>query len=126
MTIALWCVLAAALLPYLGTGAAKLGGPMPANPNANPRDWVEALTGWRKRGRWAELNGFEAFPAFAAAVIIAEMLHAPRHRLDQLAVAFILFRVVHFIAYIADQPTLRTTVWAGGMACVIWIFTLGA
>ena len=122
MTIALWCVLAAALLPYLGIGVAKLGGPMPARANANPREWVEALTGFRKRGRWYEANAYEAFPPFAAAVIIAQMLHAPQNRLDELALAFIAFRVAHFVCYVADLAAVRTAVWFGGMACVVALF----
>jgi uncharacterized MAPEG superfamily protein len=126
MTIALWCVLAAALLPYLGTLGAKAGGRMPTRANQSPREWLDKLEGWPKRAHWYQQNSFEAFPAFAAAVIVAQMLHAPQPRLDMLALAFIAFRLLHFAFYLANIAPMRSLVWMGGMACVIWLFVLGA
>jgi uncharacterized MAPEG superfamily protein len=126
MTIALWCVLAAAVLPYVGAVAAKLGGRMPPNANHNPREWLQQLDGWPKRANWYQQNAFEAFPAFAAAVIIAEFLHAPQGRIDMLALAFIGFRLAHFVCYVADRAKLRSLVWGGGIVCVVWLFALGA
>ena len=126
MTVAFWCVFIAALLPYLGTLTAKLGGRMPVSANRNPREWVETLDGWKKRARWFELNSFEAFPAFAAAVVVAQMSHALQARVDVLAIAFVSFRLLHFLFYLADQATARSVVWAGGLVCVIWLFLLGA
>jgi uncharacterized MAPEG superfamily protein len=58
-------------------------------------------------------------------VIVAQMLHAPQARLDQLAVAFIVLRLLHFAAYLGDQSKLRSTVWFGSMICTVWIFVLG-
>jgi uncharacterized MAPEG superfamily protein len=126
MTIAYWCILIAALLPYLGTGTAKAGGRMPIPANHNPREWLEQLDGWRKRAHWYQLNSFEAFPAFAAAVIVASLVQAPQASIDTLAMAFIGFRLAHYVFYLADLAMLRTTVWLGGVACVIWLFLLGA
>ncbi|MBX6421237.1 MAG: MAPEG family protein [Nevskia sp.] len=126
MTTAFWCVLIAALLPYLGTIAAKAGGRMPVKDNARPREWLEQLQGWPKRAHWYQLNSFEAFPAFAAAVIVATLAHVPQGRIDQLAVAFVVLRLVHFVCYLADWATLRSLVWFGGIACVVWLFVAGA
>jgi uncharacterized MAPEG superfamily protein len=126
MSTAFWCVFVAALLPYLGTGSAKGGGRMPAPANASPREWLEQLTGWKKRAHWYQLNSFEAFPAFAAAVLIAAYTQAPQLRIDQLALAFVGFRLAHFVCYIADWATLRSAVWFGSMGCVIWLFLLAA
>ena len=126
MTTAYWCVFIAALLPYLGTATAKAGGRMPIPANHEPREWLETLSGWKKRAHWYQLNSFEAFPAFAAAVIIASLLQAPQTRIDQLALAFIAFRVAHYVCYLADWAIPRTFVWIGGFACVIWLFLLGA
>jgi uncharacterized MAPEG superfamily protein len=124
MSIAYWCVFVAALLPFLGTGAAKAGGRMPIPENAHPREWLEQLTGWQKRAHWYQLNSFEAFPAFAAAVLIAVQMQVPQMRVDQLALAFIGFRVAHFVFYVAGWHMLRTLAWIGGAACVIWLFLL--
>lgn len=126
MTTAFWCVLIAALLPYLGTVSAKIGGRMSPRANHQPREWLEKLGGWQKRAHWYQLNSFEAFPAFAAAVIIATLAHAPQPRLDLLAEAFIAFRVAHYICYVADWASLRSLVWFGGAVCTVWLFVLGA
>jgi uncharacterized MAPEG superfamily protein len=126
MTTAYWCVLIAAALPFLGTLTAKVGGRMPIPANNAPREWLDKLGGWQKRAHWYQLNSFEAFPAFAAAVIIASLLQAPQARLDALALAFIGLRLAYFACYLADWATLRSLVWTGGAACVVWIFLLGA
>jgi uncharacterized MAPEG superfamily protein len=126
MTIAYWCVLAAAALIYAATGLAKAGGRMPVKANHTPRDWLEQLEGWPKRAHWAQQNGFEVFPLFAAAVIIAELAHAPQARIDHLALAFVAIRVVYLILYLADLSWLRTTAWTAGMVCVVGLFFAGA
>ena len=121
MTTAYWCVLAAALLPYLTVGLAKA---RPGFDNDSPRVWLEQLSGWRKRAYWAHQNGFEAFAPFAAAVIIAHLAQAPQGRIDALALGFVALRLVYIALYIADAATLRTIVWAGGMACVVGLFVV--
>ncbi|SFF25629.1 Uncharacterized conserved protein, MAPEG superfamily [Fontimonas thermophila] len=126
MSIAYWCVVIAAFLPFLGTLAAKIGGRMPVSANHNPREWLDQIGGWQKRAHWYQLNSFEAFPAFAAAVLIATELQAPQARIDQLAMAFIGFRLAYFVCYVADWATLRSLVWFGGIACTLWLFLLGA
>ena len=47
MTIALWMILIAALLPYLTVGIAKFSGG--DYDNATPRVWSATLSGWRAR-----------------------------------------------------------------------------
>ena len=126
MSTAFWCVFVAALLPYVGTMSAKAGGRMPTTANANPREWLDQLSGWKKRAHWSQLNSFEAFPPFAAAVLIAVYMQAPQTQIDLLALAFIGFRIAHNICYIADWATLRSAVWFGGIGCVVWLFLLAA
>ncbi|OGI55642.1 MAG: hypothetical protein A2V58_07170 [Candidatus Muproteobacteria bacterium RBG_19FT_COMBO_61_10] len=123
MTTAYWCVLIAALLPYVWVLAAKIA---PDFDNAAPRAYLAKLTGWRQRAVWAQLNAFEALPAFAAAVIIAQQLGASQGRIDLLALAFIGFRLAHGLAYIGDWATLRSLLWTGGMGCVIGLFVSAA
>jgi uncharacterized MAPEG superfamily protein len=126
MTLALWCVFIAAVLPYAATGIAKAGGRMPVKANHQPRIWLESLSGLPKRAHWAQLNGFEVFPAFAAAVIVCQIQHAPQARVDQLAMAFIAFRLVYLLCYLADWARLRSLIWFGGTVCTIWLFLLNA
>ena len=123
MTIAYWCILVAALLPYAWAAAAKSA---PGYDNAAPRAFLETVRGWRQRAAWAQLNAFEAFPPFAAAVIIAHLLSAPQARVDLVALGFIGFRLVHGIAYIGDWPTPRSLAWVGGIGCVIALFVIAA
>ena len=80
----------------------------------------------QQRAYWAQLNAFEAFPLFAAAVIIAHLARAPQTWVDGLAVAFIAFRIIYTLAYIYDKPLVRSLVWTGGLLCVIGLFVAGA
>jgi uncharacterized MAPEG superfamily protein len=118
MTIALWCVLAAGLLPYLFVIIGKSSGV----DNHSPRVTEAALTGVRQRAVWAHLNGFEAFPLFAAAVIINHLLRGPNAIANQLALAFVAVRIVHGVLYMADLAALRSLSWLVGIACVIALF----
>jgi uncharacterized MAPEG superfamily protein len=124
MTTAFWCVLVAALLPLLWAGAAKAGGGH--FNNARPREFLGALTGWPARAHHAQQNSYEAFPPFAAAVIIAQLCNAPQLTVDSLALAFIGARVVYGLCYIADRPTLRSLVWLVGLGCVVGLFVTAA
>ena len=105
MTTAYWCVLAAGLLPYLATLTAKLGARFD---NRQPREWLARQSGYRARANAAQLNGFEAFPLFAAAVIVAHQLGAPQPRIDALALTFVAARLVYFGGYLADVHWLRS------------------
>lgn len=124
MTIALWCVLIAGLLPYAGTLAAKWG--FKRYDNHDPRAWLASQTGFRARGNAAQANSFETFPLFAAAVIVATVLKAPHTLLDGLAVAFILSRAGYLACYLADQANLRSLCWLGGQICSVTIFMVAA
>jgi uncharacterized MAPEG superfamily protein len=121
MTFAYWMLLAAALMPYLTIALAKSAGV----DNRAPRPSLESLTGWRRRADWAHRNHFEAFPPFAAAVIVAELTHAPQTRIDLLAGIFVLLRLIYTALYLADQAALRSIVWSLGILTVIWLFVLG-
>lgn len=120
MTIAFWCVLVAGFLPYFGTLTAKIGGER--FDNSNPRDWLNAQSGFRKRANAAQHNSFEAFPFFAAAVIIAHVAGAPQGRIDLFAVVFILARLFYIAFYVADMATLRSLAWFAGIGSVIALF----
>lgn len=125
MTTAYWMILVAGLLPYWPTVASKWRRDYN---NAAPRAGVDKLAPRNQRAYWAQLNAFEAFPLFAAAVIVA---HLSVSRADQawingLAVAFVGFRVLYTLAYIYDKPALRSLLWAGGLLCVIGLFVSAA
>lgn len=123
MTIAYWCVLAAAILPYIFTLIAKSGA---RYNNHSPREFLEQREGMHKRAHWAQLNGYEAFPPFAAAVIIAHLAGADQGNINLLAMTFIVMRLAYGLAYIADKAALRSLVWGVGFLCVIGLFVISA
>jgi uncharacterized MAPEG superfamily protein len=123
MSAAHWCVLLAALMPYPLTVLAKGGGGYDNHDPRNPAVWAD---GFRRRAHGAQHNAFEAFPPFAAAVIIAWQLGARREWLDGLAVVWVLLRIAYTCAYLGDRPSLRSTLWTLAFVVVISIFLLGA
>jgi uncharacterized MAPEG superfamily protein len=119
MHLSYWLVLLAGYLPVLTVGAAKA---QKGYDNADPRGYLARLDGWRARADAAHRNGFEAFPVFAAGVIIAEMRGAPQPMIDMLSIAFIILRVVYVGLYIGNFATLRTLCWTAATACVVGLF----
>lgn len=127
MTLAYWTVLIAAFMPVMWVGVAKFsGGRFGPKDNLNPREYLEKLDGWRKRAYWAQNNAFEAFPPYAAAVIIAHLQAVPQATLDTLAMAFIALRFLHGVCYLANWGLPRTAVWTGATGIVIALFVLSA
>lgn len=127
MTIAFWCVLLAAGMPYLWILFAKATPKFVREDyNKNPREYEDALTGPRKRAHWAHLNAFEAFPPFAAGVIIAQMAGAIQTTVDAIALLFLGLRFVHGLLYIANLDKLRSLAWFGAVGCVVSLFFMAA
>lgn len=125
MTIAFWCVLITALMPYVWTTLAKSS--KKRYDNNNPRNFLNSLEGWGQRANWAQSNSFEAFPFFAAAVIIGHVVgNIDPATLNYLAIAFVIFRIVYGICYLTDKATLRSLVWMMSIACNVAIFVLSA
>src|SRR5437763_10693547 len=110
-TVAYWCVLVAALLPFACAWLAK--GSSLRKPrreggfdNHEPRAWLARLTDWRARANAAQANSFEALPFFIGAVIIAHQLGAPQTRVDALAVLFVTLRIIYIAMYVAGLPSI--------------------
>lgn len=126
LATAYWCVLVAALLPYVWIFFAKAGGPN--YNNRNPRAWIAKQDGNYKvqRANAAHLNAFEAFAPFAAGVVLAQLAGVDPARIAMLAVAFVVLRVLHGVFYLADVATARSLVWMGGYACVVALLVMAA
>lgn len=124
MTWALWCVLIAGLLPYVGTMAAKWG--FKNFDNNHPREWLAKQTGFRARGNAAQANSFEAFPFFAAAVLTATVAKASPATVDALATVFVVARLLYIACYVTDRATLRSFCWLVGMICIVSLFIVSA
>lgn len=129
MILAYWCVLIAAFMPVAFAGYAKFAGKnkMPPQANAHPREWLaQQAEGAQKRANWAQSNSLEAFPPFAAGVIIAVLAGASTAIINILAVLFIILRIVYGVCYIRDMATARSMVWGLGALCVIGLFVAAA
>jgi len=118
MAIAYLCILVAALLPYVWVGIAKFGGRR--YDNRDPRGWLAKQEDPRTHRAYnAQLNAFEAFAPFAAAVLMAQLAGVDPARITPLALAFVALRVVHGLFYIGNKPTFRSLIWLAALGCVI-------
>lgn len=129
-TVAYWCVVVAALLPYVCAVLAKSGGfRRPRSEggydNADPRGWMARQTDWHARANAAQANSFEALPLFIGAVIIAHQLGAPQTRLDILALLFVTLRIIYIAMYVAGLPTIRSAIWTVALLANIGILFSG-
>ncbi len=125
MSIAYWCILIAAALPYVWAGIGKSA--VRGYDNRDPRGWVAKQSNPRiQRSNAAHLNAFEAFAPFAAGVLMAQAAGVDPGRITALAVAFIVFRVLHGMFYLADKHLLRSSAWMAGIACVVALMVQAA
>ena len=123
MNIAFICILTMGLMPIIFAGIAKIGSKrFSPTANHNPREFMAKLEGWPKRANWAQINGFEAFPLFAAAVLVASYNHAPQSTLDLIAMLVVGLRILYGVLYIADKATLRSLVWVISLGFTISLF----
>ena len=126
MTIALWCVLIAVSLPYVCFGIARNRGRGPdgrrLRDNHDPREFPRRIQGVAKRAWAAQLNSFESLPGFAAAVIIAHLVHAPHNAVDVLAVVWVVARAAYVAFYLANKASLRSAAQFISLACVLGFF----
>ena len=123
MTLAYACILVAALLPYVWTVVAKSAAPK--FDNRDPRAWLAKQENPKvHRANAAQLNAFEAFAPFAAAVLMAQLAGVDPARITQLAVAFVALRLLHGLFYVGNKPKFRSLVWVAGLACVLALMGL--
>ena len=126
MSVPFLCILAAFLV-VLGSKipvAVAMARRPSGYDNHNPRDQQAALDGWGRRAVAAHLNGFEAFPPFAAAVLVAVLAGGDPLWTARLAVLFVAARVVYVALYILDLSTLRSVVWSLGFGATVALFVL--
>lgn len=124
MSLAYWCILVAALLPYAWVVVAKRG---PRYDNRDPRRWLARQEDPRvHRANAAHLNAFEAFAPFAAGVLMAQAAGVDAALVSTLALVFVALRVLHGVFYLTGVHLLRSLSWLGGFACVLWLMAAAA
>lgn len=128
MTVPFVCLLIVLLIPYT---LSTLGGYLRVKQfgtldNKNPRRQAAELEGVGARAWAAQANAWEAVPVFTAAVLVAHVSGADPGRSATAAIAFVVFRVLHAIFYLANLDVLRSLVFLGGLGSAIWLFVMGA
>ncbi len=124
MSTALWCLLIAGLMPIICAGISKWGAS--DFDNASPREWLARQEGHRKRANAAQANSWEAFALFSTAVLVALHNNVDAQKLDNLAVFFIVSRVLFIAFYLMNRSTLRSLAWLAGLFTTLTIFGSGA
>ena len=125
MATAYWCILVAALLPYVWYTTARTGAGR--IDNHDPRAGMARLDEGRpRRANNAQYNAFEAFAPFAAAVLMAQAAGVDPARIGMLAIAFVVLRVLHGLFYLVNIHALRSLCWFAGFAVVVWLMAQAA
>lgn len=122
MTLAYFTLLITGILPVICAGIAKWG--VKDYDNNAPRAWLERQTGYRLRANAAQSNSFEAFPFFAAAVLVAMHAGVAVATINALCVVFLLARIAYIACYVMDKASLRSLFWSVGYLSVIALFVL--
>lgn len=124
MLVLIWCLIIAALLPYiaklpLAVAMNKAGG----YDNNHPREQQASLKGFGARALAAHQNAFESLIVFAAAILLAIATKTTNETVQLLAMVHIGSRVIYNILYLLNIGLLRTLSWAIAIGCsfaIMW------
>jgi uncharacterized MAPEG superfamily protein len=130
MTIAQLCLLVACVLPIVCAGLAKSKGFGKRRrdggfDNHAPREWLARQQGWHARANAAQANSWEALPIFLAGLFVAHQHQAAQATVDALAMGFVAARLAYVGLYLADQASLRSLAWFGGIGASAALFFVG-
>ncbi|WP_312332935.1 MAPEG family protein [Acinetobacter variabilis] len=120
----IYLILAACLLPYVFTLIAKKSAGFRAKDNQNPRAFLEKSTGLASRANAAQQNSFESLPLFIASILMAEYMVVSQSLVMAFGIAYLVFRVIYGICYLANWSTLRSIVWLLSLLCPITLLLL--
>src|SRR5690606_12360389 len=120
----IYLILAACLLPYVFTLIAKKSAGFSSKDNQNPRAFLEKSSGLSSRANAAQQNSFESLPLFLAAILMAEYMVISQDLVMIFGVAYLVFRVLYGICYLANWATLRSIVWLLSMLCPVTLLLL--
>lgn len=112
------CLFIASLMPYLaripvGYAMAKAGG----YNNDEPRLQQATLKGFGSRAVAAHKNSFESLIIFGIAVLAALATNNITPLTQNLAITYIIARIVYHIIFLMGLSSLRSLVWFVGFAC---------
>lgn len=126
MTVLLWCVVAACVLPYIAhviKAYARIKSEDRYD-NCHPRDRVPELQGWGRRAWFAEQNLFEGLPIFLAIALVAHLAGADPTWSGILGVVWIGARLSYIVAYVANLPLARSGLFGVSSVCLVGLVVL--
>jgi len=121
MTIAIICLVIAAIMPYLVIIPAKIND---AYDNKMPRASDSYKSGLSGRAYAAHQNCLEAFPIFAAALFAILFIRPDNQVIEWAPIIYIILRLCFVIAYYLDQSKLRSTFWIGAFSINLYMFVI--
>lgn len=126
MTTPLWCLVTVAFLPYVlaGVGGYFKQKQFGRVDNKEPRVQGNQLTGAGGRAWAAQQNAWEALSLFGVAVVVAHLAGADPGASATASLVFVATRVLHPVAYLANQDLLRSLVFMIGFGCCVWLVVL--
>ena len=120
----IYLILIACLLPYVFTIIAKKAAGFKARDNQNPREFLGKSTGLAARAHAVQQDSFESLPLFIAAILMAEYMVVQQTVIMTFGMAYIVFRIMYGICYLANWSTLRSIVWLLSLLCPICLLIL--
>ena len=124
MTVPFWCLFIGALLPTLlaFTGGYFKSQQFDSVDNNNPREQSAQLTGAGARAVAAQSNAWEALAVFTAAVTVNHLGGGAAGTAATVSMVWVVARLIHAGAYLADIAALRSLAFLVGTACSITLF----
>ena len=124
MSILIWVLFAALLLPYI----AKVPVAIAMNKqgkydNSHPRSQQNELTGFGARALAAHQNAFESLVIFTPAILLPIATNNTSNVIQQLAITYIVSRLIYNVLYLANISTLRSIIWFISLFCslgIVW------
>jgi len=129
VTTPLWCLAITALLPFLlsFSGGYFRMRQFGSIDNKHPRIQAAKLEGVGARVYAAQANAWEALTVFTAALVVLHLANPEAARGSTAAnfsTVFLLTRVAHPIAYVANQDLVRSVVFVVGLGCLLGLIWL--
>ncbi|OGV27655.1 MAG: hypothetical protein A3F18_07710 [Legionellales bacterium RIFCSPHIGHO2_12_FULL_37_14] len=120
------CLFIACLLPFLSKlpVAFAMKNMQGGYDNNHPRDQQAKLTGFGARALAAHKNEFEALTVFAAAIVTSLALKQYSPTTQNLAILYLLSRVIYQFTYLINWGSFRTLVWLIGTLSSLGILWL--
>jgi len=120
MTILIWCLIIATLLPTLAKAPVayaqqKAGG----YNNKHPRSQQAQLEGFGARALAAHKNAYESLTYIIPAFLLAMITNNTGNTFELLAITVVASRVVFNVFYLINQDILRSLSWFVGIGCSI-------